>query len=97
MAYRRMWPTEEVVEIPGEIAADVRRRVARAEGQLRGIQRMLEEDRDCADVVAQLSAVETAVHRARVRLLAAGIRYCASDPERELELEEFERMLVRSA
>ena len=88
---------EDMVEIPGEIAADVRRRVARAEGQLRGILRMLDEERECADVVDQLSAVETAVHRARVRLIAAGIRYCASDPGRALELEEFERMLVRSA
>lgn len=84
------------MEIPDPIAADVRRRVARAEGQLRGIQRMLEEQRDCRDVVAQLSAAETAIHRARVKLIAAGIRYCAEDPQRAPDLDDFEQLLLRN-
>ena len=84
------------MQIPDPIADDVRRRVARAEGQLRGIQSMLVEQRDCRDVVAQLAAAERAVHRARVRLIAAGIRYCAQDPERAADVDELERLLSRS-
>lgn len=85
------------MEIPDPIADDVRRRAARAEGQLRGIQRMLTEQRECEDVVAQLSAVERAIRRARIRLLTAGIRYCAGDPERDADAEELERLLLRSS
>lgn len=85
------------MEIPSAVVDDIRRRAARAEGQLRGIQRLLDEQRDCRDVVSQLSAVERAVHRARVRLIAAGIRHCAGDPDRAGELEEFEQLLLRSS
>lgn len=85
------------MQIPDPIADDVRRRVARAEGQLRGIQKMLTEERDCRDVVAQLSAAERAVHRARVRLIAAGIRHCAQDPDRTADVDELERLLSASS
>lgn len=85
------------MQIPTPVADDVRRRVARAEGQLRGIQKMLTEQRGCRDVVVQLSAAERAVHQARVRLIAAGIRYCAEDPERTAEVDEFERLLLRGS
>lgn len=85
------------MQIPDPIADDVRRRLARAGGQLRGIEKMLTEQRDCRDVVAQLSAVERAIHRARIRLLAAGIRYCAVDPERGSDADELENLLLRSS
>ena len=38
-------------------------RLKRSEGQLRGIQKMIEEDRDCADIVTQLTAVKSSVER----------------------------------
>ena len=41
--------------------ADVLLRLRRIEGQVRGIQRMVEEDRDCRDVVVQLAAVKASV------------------------------------
>ncbi len=55
---------------------EVVRRLRRAEGQLRGVIRMLEEGRDCADVVTQLSAVSHAVDRAGFRLIATGLQQC---------------------
>ena len=85
-----------MVDIPSPVAEDLQRRVARAEGQLRGIQRMLDDARDCREVVAQLSAVEGAVHRARVRLITAGIRFCATDPALAPDAEEFEQLLLRT-
>lgn len=47
--------------IGGQTQADVLLRLRRIEGQVRGIQRMVEEQRDCRDVVVQLAAVKAAV------------------------------------
>lgn len=56
--------------------ADSLRRLRRAEGQLHGVIRMLQEGRDCADVVTQLSAVLHALDRAGFRLVANGLQQC---------------------
>ncbi len=47
---------------------DLIKRLKRIEGQVRGIQRMVEEDRACGDILAQLSAVNEAVRRVSVLL-----------------------------
>jgi DNA-binding FrmR family transcriptional regulator len=47
--------------ISGQTQSDVLLRLRRIEGQVRGIQRMVEENRDCRDVVVQLAAVKAAV------------------------------------
>ena len=70
------------MRFPDDVTADVRARLRRAEGQLRGVQRLLEEGADCREVVTQLSAVQAALHRAGLRLMSAGMRHCLSDPER---------------
>lgn len=85
------------MQIPEDITADVQRRLARIEGQLGGIQRMLAEHRECRDVVNQMRAAERALGRTRVRLLASGLRYCAEDPTRSLQLDELEDLLVQSS
>lgn len=51
-----------------EARADLRNRLKRAEGQLRGVQRMLDEDAPCAEIAAQLSAVRRALDSACVRM-----------------------------
>jgi DNA-binding FrmR family transcriptional regulator len=58
--------------------ADVVTRLRRADGQLRGVIRMLEEGCGCADVVTQLAAASRAIDRAGFRLVASGLRQCAS-------------------
>ena len=70
------------MRFPDDVTAEVRARLRRAEGQLRGVQRLLEEGADCREVVTQLSAVQAALHRAGLRLMSAGMRHCLSDPER---------------
>ena len=57
---------------------DVLKRLRRAEGQIRGIVRMIEEGRDCADIVTQLAAVSRALDRAGFKIIATGLRECAS-------------------
>lgn len=47
---------------------DLVRRLKRIEGQARGVQRMIEEDRECADVLAQLSAMNEAIRSVSLRL-----------------------------
>lgn len=58
---------------------DTIRRLRRAEGQLRGVIGMLEEGRDCAEVVTQLAAVSRALDRAGFKLIASGLQQCLTE------------------
>lgn len=69
------------MKFPDEVTDDVQKRLRRAEGQLRGVQRLLDEGADCKDIVTQLAAAQAALHRVGTRLMGAGIRHCVSDPE----------------
>jgi len=51
-------------------------RISRAEGQLRGVRKMLEEDRYCIDVVTQISAVQAALDKIGLGLLDGHARVC---------------------
>ena len=55
---------------------DVVKRLRRVEGQIGGIVRMLQDGRDCADVVSQLAAASRALDRAGFKLLSSGMRQC---------------------
>ena len=54
-------------------------RIKRARGQLDGVLRMLEQGRDCEDVVTQLAAVSRALDRAGFAIVATGLRQCLAD------------------
>jgi DNA-binding FrmR family transcriptional regulator len=69
------------VRFPDDVTNDVQNRLRRAEGQLRGVQRLLDEGADCRDVIAQLTAVQAALHRTGLRLMSAGMRFCLADPD----------------
>ena len=56
----------------------VLRRFRRAQGQLAGVIRMLEEGRDCRDVVVQVAAVSRALDKAGFAIVATGLRKCLS-------------------
>ncbi|MEO5662970.1 MAG: metal-sensitive transcriptional regulator [Nocardioides sp.] len=51
-------------------------RLKRAQGQLAGVLRLLEEGRDCEDVVTQLAAVSKALDRAGFAIVASGLQQC---------------------
>lgn len=60
----------------------VLKRLKRAQGQIGGIIRMIEEGRDCKDIVTQLAAVSKALDRAGFAVIAAGLRQCfTEDPD----------------
>jgi DNA-binding FrmR family transcriptional regulator len=60
---------------------DVRKRLRRVAGQVQGVERMLEEGRECRDVVTQLSAASKALDQAGFRLVAVGLTYCLDNPD----------------
>ena len=67
------------MEIDDETMASVVRRLKRAQGQIGGVITMIEEGRDCADVVTQLAAASRALDRAGFKIIASGLEHCASD------------------
>ena len=64
------------MQLPEETTQSAIRRLKRAQGQLGGIIRMLEEGRDCEDVMVQVTAVAKAVDRAGFSIIAGGMREC---------------------
>ncbi|HYF72427.1 MAG TPA: metal-sensitive transcriptional regulator [Nocardioides sp.] len=56
-------------------------RIKRAQGQLAGVLRMLEEGRECEDVVTQLAAVSRALDRAGFAIVATGLQQCLANGE----------------
>ncbi|MFD7395731.1 metal-sensitive transcriptional regulator [Streptomyces virginiae] len=58
-------------------------RLRRAHGQLAGVIKMIEEGRDCEDVITQLSAVSKALDRAGFSIIATGLQQCmtSEDPQ----------------
>jgi DNA-binding FrmR family transcriptional regulator len=62
-----------------EHKAALAKRLARIEGQVRGIARMVEEDRYCIDVLTQIAAVDTALNAVAKKLLDAHVEHCVAD------------------
>jgi DNA-binding FrmR family transcriptional regulator len=66
------------------------KRLHRIEGQVRGIERMVADDRDCIDVITQVSAVSTALESLAFQILDEHVKHCvagalASGDEREAQ------------
>jgi DNA-binding FrmR family transcriptional regulator len=58
------------------------RRLHRIEGQVRGIARMLEDDRECRDVATQFAAATQALRRTGYQFVSQTLTHCLDDPER---------------
>jgi DNA-binding FrmR family transcriptional regulator len=56
-------------------------RLKRAQGQIGGVIRLLEEGRDCRDVVNQLAAVNRALDKAGFAIVSTGLRECLNNPD----------------
>lgn len=81
-------------------AAEVTKRLRRAEGQIRGVIAMLESGRDCAEVVTQLAAVSRALDRAGYKVIAGGLQQCmdSDDPEqRATSVAQMEKLFLSLA
>lgn len=76
-------------------------RLKRSEGQLRGIQKMIEEDRDCIDIITQLSAVRSSVDRVIELLITENLIECINKPlqnpdEQKEKLEKAVKYLIEN-
>jgi CsoR family transcriptional regulator, copper-sensing transcriptional repressor len=54
-------------------------RLRRIEGQVRGLQRMVDEDAYCVDILTQVAAVQTALEQVAVNVLDGHVRHCVAD------------------
>jgi CsoR family transcriptional regulator, copper-sensing transcriptional repressor len=59
-----------------DIKASCQKRLNRIEGQVRGLSRMVEEDRCCIDIVTQISAVRAALRRVEEEVLREHVSHC---------------------
>lgn len=76
------------MQVDEQATGQVLNRLRRAQGQLAGVIAMIENGRDCADVVTQLAAVSRALDRAGFKIVASGLRQCLADDGDALMTEE---------
>lgn len=70
------------MKIDESVTTEIVNRLRRAQGQIAGVLAMIEDGRDCADVVTQLAAATRALERAGFKIIASGMQQCAAAEER---------------
>ncbi|SDJ78938.1 metal-sensing transcriptional repressor [Salimicrobium halophilum] len=79
---------EPVTPRTDEEKAKVLNRLKRIEGQVRGIQKMVEEDRYCVDILVQISAIDSALNKVGHSLMERHTHHCVADAVKKGEGEE---------
>ncbi|MGX1365479.1 DNA-binding FrmR family transcriptional regulator [Streptomyces canus] len=69
------------LQFEGDELKSVLNRLRRAQGQISGVIKMIEEGRDCEEVVTQLAAASRALDRAGFAIIATGLQQCLTDTE----------------
>lgn len=91
------------MELDKASLAEVTVRLRRAQGQIGGVIRMIEEGRDCADLVNQLAAASRALDRAGFKIIATGLEQCAAregdagSEQAETDRAQLERLFLTLA
>ncbi len=89
------------MNIPADDLDAVLKRLARAQGQLAAVIRMIEQERDCKDVVTQLAACSKALDRAGFAIVSTGLQRCIigndDDAERAENLTAMEKLFLSLA
>jgi DNA-binding FrmR family transcriptional regulator len=88
------------MQVQEDAVSDVVKRLRRAEGQIRGVIAMLEDGRDCADVVTQLAAVSRALDKAGFKIIASGLQQCLMDTdsgEQVADMAKLEKLFLSLA
>jgi DNA-binding FrmR family transcriptional regulator len=94
-------PGRKAVAVEPGIKQRNLRRLRRIEGQVRGLQRMVEEDRYCADILTQISSVEEALRGVARELLRNHLKHCAAkalrggEQEAEAMVDELVELMAR--
>lgn len=85
-----------MAELSPDDMGHVVNRLKRARGQLDGVLRMIEQGRDCEEVVTQLAAVSRALDRAGFTIIASGLRQCLST-EDPVDIQKMEKLFLSLA
>ena len=87
------------MELDPQEMGSVINRIKRAQGQLAGVLRMLEEGRECEDVVTQLAAVSRALDRAGFAIVATGLQQCLTQGEGmdSIDVKKMEKLFLALA
>lgn len=64
---------------PHDEKTKILNRLKRIEGQVRGIQKMVDEDRYCVDILVQISAIESALHNVGLGITEKHMKHCVTD------------------
>ena len=75
----------------------LQKRLARIEGQVRGVSKMVEDDRYCIDVLTQISAIQAALDKVALGLMDDHARHCVIDGPTDLKDERTEELLAAVA
>jgi len=88
-----------MVELKQDDMVAVVNRLRRAQGQIGGILRMIEESRDCQDIVTQLAAVNHALDRAGFAIIATGLKQCLteSNGQESVDIKTLEKLFLSLA
>lgn len=87
-----------MVHLDPENVRPAANRLKRAHGQLAAVIRLLEEGKDCEDVVTQLAAVSRALDRAGFAIVATGLKQCITDEGAEsLDVQKMEKLFLSLA
>jgi len=81
---------------PEELKA-ARNRLVRVQGQISGIVKMLDEGRDCTELLTQLAAANTALTRAGFTIISTGMQHCGSDAKGVKNREALEKAFMSLA
>ncbi len=79
MPARTLLPVVDQIFVTDERKAEVRRRLKRARGQVDGIERMLEENRPCAQILQQIAAAQEALRAAGKLMVRSYMEKCATE------------------
>ena len=76
---------------------DLKARLRKVEGQIRGVQRMVDEDVYCIDILTQIAAAESALKKVAVLLLEDHLGHCVADAARGTKRQQDEKVSEASA
>ncbi len=79
------------MQFPSETSDDVIQRLARLEGQMRGLQRLVDERAECRDIVTQLAAAKGALDRVGFKLMSAAMTNAGPTTD----VEELEKLFLK--
>lgn len=85
-------PGHKAVAVDPELKQSNQKRLRRIEGQVRGLQKMVSEDRYCADIIVQIASVQQALRGVARNLMKNHLHHCAAKALRSAKKKEADRM-----